>query len=203
VVHEEVITETVGPSVSCESELKDDVEFSSCKTHIPELSAEETKEEPVKSQSTDAHLDPIQHETPDLACSNSVPPPKIGRFSKPKPNIGKGLRTRRAPQQKIYPELVTDSVERSKGPSVTEKDTNATQPMQEDSVPVVPTYPEVLQLEKSSEIREDGLNVVPERVTEEDNGSVSFLKRKNDDKITEEKIKAQEEAGESQLTNRY
>jgi len=40
-------------------------------------------------------------------------------------------------------------------------------------------------------------------VTEEDNGSVSFLKRKNDDKITEEKIKAQEEAGESQLTNRY
>ncbi|XP_039543895.1 transcription factor TFIIIB component B'' homolog isoform X3 [Pimephales promelas] len=201
VVHEEVITETAGPSVSCESELKDDVEFSSCKTHIPELSAEETKEEPVKSQSTDAHLDPIQHETPDLACSNSVPPPKIGRFSKPKPNIGKGLRTRRAPQQKIYPELVTGSVERSKGPSVTEKDTNATQPMQENSVPVVPNYPEVLQLEKSSEIREDGLNVVPERVTEEDNGSLSSLKRKNDDKITEEKIKAQEEAGESQLTN--
>ncbi|XP_056114314.1 transcription factor TFIIIB component B'' homolog isoform X2 [Rhinichthys klamathensis goyatoka] len=204
VVHEEVITETAimsGPSVSCESELKDDVEFSTCETHIPELSAEETKEEPIKSQTTDAHLGPIQHETQDLSCSNSVPPPKIGRFSKPKPNISQGLRTRRAPQQQIYPELVTDSVESSKGPSVTEKDTNATQPMQEDSVPVVPTYPEVLQLEKSSEIREDSLNVVPERVTEEDNGSVSSLKRKNDDIITEEKIKEQEEAGEPQLTN--
>lgn len=209
VVHEEVITETAimsGPSVSCESELKDDVEFSSCETHIPELSAEETKEEPIKSQTTDAHLGPIQHETQDLPCSNSVPPPKTGRFSKPKPNIGQSLRTRRAPQQQIYPELVTDSVESSKGPSVTEKDKNATRPMREDSVlvdhlSVSSTYPEVLQLEKSSEIREDSLNVVPERVTKEDNGSVSSMERKNDDIITEEKIKEQEEAREPQLTN--
>ncbi|XDV38402.1 hypothetical protein PO909_007820 [Leuciscus waleckii] len=209
VVHEEVITETAimsGPSVSCESELKDDVESSSCETHIPELSAEESKEEPIKSQTTDAHPGPIQHETQDLACSNSVPLPKRGRFSKPKPNIGQGLRTRRAPQQQICPELVTDSVESSKGPSVTEKDKTATQPMQEDLVPVdhlsvSSTYPEVLQLEKSSDIREDNLNVVPERVTKEDNGSVSSLKRKNDDIITEEKIKEQEEAREPQLTN--
>ncbi|XP_077050125.1 uncharacterized protein LOC143697070 isoform X2 [Siphateles boraxobius] len=208
-VHEEVITETTimsGSSDSCESELKDDVEFSSCETHIPELSAEETKEEPIKTLTTDAHLGPIQHETQDLACSNSVPPPKIGRFSKPKPNIGQGLRTRRAPQQQIYPELVTDSVESSKGPSVTENYKNATQTMQEESVPVdhlsvSSTYPEVLQLETSSEIREDSLNVVPERVTKEDNGSVSSLKRKNDDIITEEKIKEQEEAREPQLTN--
>ncbi|KAK7143231.1 hypothetical protein R3I93_014405 [Phoxinus phoxinus] len=199
VVHEEVITETAimsGPSVSCESELKDDVEFSSCETHIPELSAEETKEEPIKSQTTDAHPGPIQHETQDLACSNSVSPPKICRFSKPKPNIGQSLRTRRAPQQQIYPELVTDSV----GPSVTEKDNNAIQPMQEDSVPVdhlsvSSTFPEVLQLEKSSETREDSLNVVSERVTKEDNGSVSSLKRKNDDIITEK-----EEAREPQRT---
>ncbi|XP_051732942.1 transcription factor TFIIIB component B'' homolog isoform X1 [Ctenopharyngodon idella] len=208
VVHEEVITETAimsCPSVSCETETKDDIELSSCETHIPELSAEETPtsyEEPIKSQTTDAHLGPIQHETQDLACSTSVPPPKRGRFSKPKPNIGQGLRTRQAPQQQICPELVTDSVETSKVPSVREKDKNATQPMEEDSVPVdhrsvSSTYPEVLQPQKSSE----SPNVVPERVTKEDNGSVSSLKRKNDEIITEEKVKEQEETREPQLTN--
>lgn len=194
------------PSVSCETETKDDIELSSCETHIPELSAEETPtsyEEPIKSQTTDAHLGPIQHETQDLACSTSVPPPKRGRFSKPKPNIGQGLRTRQAPQQQICPELVTDSVETSKVPSVREKDKNATQPMEEDSVPVdhrsvSSTYPEVLQPQKSSE----SPNVVPERVTKEDNGSVSSLKRKNDEIITEEKVKEQEETREPQLTNR-
>ncbi|XP_051771986.1 transcription factor TFIIIB component B'' homolog isoform X3 [Ctenopharyngodon idella] len=208
VVHEEVITETAimsCPSVSCETETKDDIELSSCETHIPELSAEETPtsyEEPIKSQTTDAHLGPIQHETQDLACSTSVPPPKRGRFSKPKPNIGQGLRTRQAPQQQICPELVTDSVETSKVPFVREKDKNATQPMEEDSVPVdhrsvSSTYPEVLQPQKSSE----SPNVVPERVTKEDNGSVSSLKRKNDEIITEEKVKEQEETREPQLTN--
>lgn len=190
------------PSDSCETEMKDDVELSSCETHIPELSAEETptsKEEPIKSQTTDAHPGPIQHETQDLACSTSVPLPKRGRFSKPKPNIGQGLRNRRAPQQQICPDLVTDSVETSKGPHITEKD--ATQPMQEDSVPVdhlsvSSTFPEVLQPQKSSP------NVVPERVTVEDNASVSPLKRKNDEIITEEKMKEQEETREPQLTNR-
>ncbi|XP_048021075.1 transcription factor TFIIIB component B'' homolog isoform X4 [Megalobrama amblycephala] len=207
VVHEEVITETAimsGPSVSCETEMKDDVELSSCETHIPELSAEETPtsyEEPIKSQTTDAHPGPIQNETQDLACSTSVPPPKRGRFSKPKPNIGQGLRTRRAPQQQICPELVTDSVETSKSPSVTEKDKNATQLREEDSVPVdnlsvSSTFPEVLQPQKSSE----SPSVVPEKVTK-DNGSVSSLKRKNDEIITEEKIQQQEETREPQLTN--
>ncbi|XP_067233127.1 transcription factor TFIIIB component B'' homolog isoform X5 [Chanodichthys erythropterus] len=205
VVHEEVITETAimsGPSVSCETEMKGDVELSSCETHIPELSAEETPisyGEPLQSQTTDAHPGPIQKETQDLACSISVPPPKRGRFSKPKPNIGQGLRTRRAPQQQICPELVTDSVETSKSPSVTEKDKNATQHREEDSVPVdnlLVSSTENLQPQKSAEIP----NVVPERVTK-DNGSVSSLKRKNDEIITEEKIKQQEETRQPQLTN--
>lgn len=193
-----------GPSVSCETEMKDDVEISSCETHIPELSAEETPasyEEPIKSQTTDAHPGPVQNETQDLACSTSVPPPKRGRFSKPKPNIGQGLRTRRAPQQQICPELVTDSLETSKSPSVTEKDENATQLMEEDSVPVdnlSVSSSAVLQPQKSSE----SPNVVPERVTKENNGSVLSPKTKNDEIITEEKIKEQEEAREPQLTNR-
>ncbi|XP_058613810.1 transcription factor TFIIIB component B'' homolog isoform X3 [Onychostoma macrolepis] len=203
VVHEEVITETAvmsASSVSCESGTKRDVELLSCETHIPEPSAEKTstqKEEPVKSQTTDAHPAPIQHET-------QVPPSKRGRFSKPKPNIGQGLRTRRAPQQQISPELGTGSLGISKCPSSTEQDKNA---MQEDSVPVdhLPDsstiYPEVLQPDTSSERREDSPKVIPERVYKENNGSVSSLKRKNDDIITEENIKEQERArSEPQLT---
>ncbi|XP_067279050.1 transcription factor TFIIIB component B'' homolog isoform X2 [Pseudorasbora parva] len=212
VVHEEAITETAvtsGPSVSRESELNAYVELSSSETHIPELSADETpttKEEPIKSQKTDAHPGTIQHETQDLDCSNSVPLPKRARFSKHKPNIVQGLRTRRAPQVEICPELVTDSVQTFTGSSVTEKDKNATQLTQEDSVPVdhlsvSSIYPEVVQPEKSSEKREDSPSVVPEKVTEEDNGSVSSLKRKIDDITTEEKGKEQEGAREPQLTN--
>lgn len=185
-------------SVSCESGTKCDVELLSCETHIPEPSAEETStqnEEPIKSQTTDAHPAPIQHET-------QVPPGKRGRFSKPKPNIGQGLRTRCAPQQHISPELVTGSSGTSKCPSSTEQYKNA---MQEDSVPVdhLPDsstiYPEVLQPDTSSERREDSPKVIPERVSKEDNGPVSSLKRKNDDIITEENIKEQE----PQLTKRY
>ncbi|KAL0163134.1 hypothetical protein M9458_042530, partial [Cirrhinus mrigala] len=179
VVHEEVITETPitsSPSVSCESETKGDVELSTCETHIPEPSAEETStqyEEPIKSKTTEAHPAPIQHET-------QVPPSKRARFSKPKPNIGQGLRTRQVPQQQICPELVTAS---------TEQDKNTTQAIQEYCVPVLPDsstiHPEVLQLNTSSERREDSPKVIPERVTKENYGS---------DIITKENIKEQEEA---------
>ncbi|RXN12954.1 transcription factor TFIIIB component B-like protein [Labeo rohita] len=197
VVHEEVITETPilsGPSISCESETKGDVELKTCETHIPEPSTEETStqnEEPIKSKTTEAHPAPIQPET-------QVPPSKRGRFSKPKPNIGQGLRTRQVLQQQICPELVTVSAEQDK---------NSTQPMQEHSVPVdhLPDsstiHPEVLQLNTSSERTEDSPKVIPERVTKEDNGSVSSLKRKNDDIIIDENKKEQEEArSEPQLT---
>ncbi|XP_042604103.1 transcription factor TFIIIB component B'' homolog isoform X4 [Cyprinus carpio] len=203
VVHEEDMTETVvlsGSSVNCESQTKGDVEFPSCETPIPEPSSEETStqnEEPIKSQTTDAHPAPIQHET-------QFPPSKRGRFSKPKPNIGQGLRTRRAPQQQISPELVTGSLGTSKGPSSTEQDKSA---MQEDCFPVnhlpdsFTIRPEGLQLDTSSETREDSPKVILERVTKEDNGSVSSLKRKNDDIITEENINEQEGArSEPQLT---
>ncbi|KAL1253272.1 hypothetical protein QQF64_017965 [Cirrhinus molitorella] len=195
VFHEEVITETAitsGPSISCESEMK--VDLSSCETHIPEPSAEETtiqNEEPIKAKTTDAHPAPIQHET-------QLPPSKRGRFSKPKPNIGQGLRTRRVPQQQICPELVTGSL--SKVPSDTEKEKTETQPIQEDSVPVdhLPDsstiHPEALQSDTLSERREDSPKVISERVTKEDNGSVSSLKRKNEDIIAEENIKEQEKA---------
>ncbi|XP_043077107.1 transcription factor TFIIIB component B'' homolog isoform X3 [Puntigrus tetrazona] len=190
VIHEEVITETAIMSssfVSCDSETKG--EFLSCETPIPEPPAEETptqKEEPIKSQTTDAHLAPIQHES-------QVPPSKRGRFSKPKPNIGQSFRTRQAPQQQISSELVTGSLGISKGPSSTEQDKNA---MQEDCVLVdrLPDsstiHPEILQPDTSSE-----------RLIKEDNGSVSSLKRKNgDDIITEENIKEQGERSEPQLT---
>uniref|UniRef100_A0A8C1WLW8 Myb-like domain-containing protein n=1 Tax=Cyprinus carpio TaxID=7962 RepID=A0A8C1WLW8_CYPCA len=202
VAHEEVITETAvmsGSSVSCESEMKGDVELSSYEALIPEPSAEVTptqKEEPIKSQTTEEDQPrPIQHET-------QVPPSKRGRFSKPKPNIGQGLRTRRAPQQQIMGSFGT-----SKGPSSTEQDQNATQPMQEDSVSVdhLPDFSavhtEVLQPDLSSERREDSPKVIPETVTKEDNRSVSSLKRKTDDIITGENIKEQEGARlEPQLT---
>ncbi|XP_016126823.1 transcription factor TFIIIB component B'' homolog, partial [Sinocyclocheilus grahami] len=186
VVHEEVITETA------------DVEFSSYEAFIPEPSAEETptqNKEPIKSQTTEDHPCPIQHET-------QVPPSKRGRFSKP--NIGQDLRTR---QQQTCPELVTGSFGTSMGPSSTEQDRNAAEPMQEDCVPVdhLPDFstvhPEVLQPDPSSERREDRPKVIPERVNKEDNRSVSSLKRKNDDIITEENIKEQEGARlEPQLT---
>lgn len=75
--------------------------------------------------------------------------------------------------------------------------------MQEDCVPVdhlpdsFTIRPEVLQPDISSETRD----VIPERVTKEDNRSVSSLKRKDDDIITEEDIKEQEGLGsEPQLT---
>ncbi|XP_016311536.1 transcription factor TFIIIB component B'' homolog isoform X4 [Sinocyclocheilus anshuiensis] len=203
VVHEEVITETAvmsDSSVGCESEMKSDVELSSYEAFIPEPSAEETptqNKEPIKSQTTEDHPRPIQHET-------QVPPSKRGRFSKPKPNIGQDLRTR---QQQTCPELVTGSFGTSKCPSSTEQDRNAAQPMQEDCVPVdhLPdsstVHPEVLQPDPSSERREDSPKVIPETVTKEDNGSASSLKRKNDDIITEENIKEQEGARlEPQLT---
>ncbi|XP_073680707.1 uncharacterized protein [Garra rufa] len=206
-IHEEVIhdiTETAvtsGSSISCESETKLDVELSSCETRIPEPSAEEVptqNEEPIKSKTTDDHPAPIQHET-------QLPLSKRGRFSKPKPDIGQGLRNREVPQQQICPELVTGSL--SKGPSSTEQEKNETQQIQEDSVPVhhlrdsSTIDPEVLQPDISSERREDSPKVIPERVTKEDNGSVSSLKRKNEDIITEENIKEQAEAGsEPQLT---
>ncbi|XP_026090177.1 transcription factor TFIIIB component B'' homolog isoform X3 [Carassius auratus] len=202
VVHEEVITETAvlsGSSVSCESETKDDVEISSYEAIIPEASSEVTptqNEEPIKSQTTEEdHHRPIQHET-------QVPPSKRGRFSKPKPNIGQGLRTRRAPLQQIAGSFGT-----SKDPSSTEQDKNATQPMQEDSVPVAhlpdssTVHTEVLQPDLSSERREDSPKVIPETVTKEDNRSVSSLKRKNDDIIAEETIQEQEAVRlEPQLT---
>lgn len=75
--------------------------------------------------------------------------------------------------------------------------------MQEDCVPVdhlpdsFTIRPEVLQPDISSETRD----VIPERVTKEDNRSVSSLKRKDDDIITEEDIKEQEGLrSEPQLT---
>ncbi len=206
VVHEEVITETAvlsASSVSCESGTKRDVELLSCETHIPEPSAKTTstqEEEPIESQTFDAHPAPIQHET-------QVPPSKRGRFSKPKPNIGQGSRTGRTPQQQISPDLSTGSLGTSKCPSSTEQDKNA---MQENSVPVdhLPDsstiHPEVLQPDTSSERREDRPKVIPERESEEDNGPVSSLKRKNDD-IIEENIKEQERAGSEPplMTKRY
>ncbi len=206
VVHEEVITETdvmSASSVSCESGTKRDVELLSCETHIPELSAKTTstqEEEPIESQTFDAHPTPIQHET-------QVPPSKRGRFSKPKPNIGQGSRTGRTPQQQISPDLSTGSLGTSKCPSSTEQDKNA---MQENSVPVdhLPDsstiHPEVLQPDTSSERREDRPKVISERESEEDNGPVSSLKRKNDD-IIEENIKEQERAGSEPplMTKRY
>ncbi|XP_059398864.1 transcription factor TFIIIB component B'' homolog isoform X2 [Carassius carassius] len=203
-VHEEVITETAilsGSSVSCESETKGDVEISSYEAIIPEPSSEVTptrNEEPIKSQTTEEdHPRPIQHET-----QTQVPPSKRGRFSKPKPNIGQGLRTRRAPLQQIAGSFGT-----SQDPSSTEQDKNATQPMQEDSVPVdhLPdsstVHTEVLQPDLSSKRREDSPKVIPETVTKEDNRSVSSLKRKNNYIIPEENINEQEAVRlEPQLT---
>ncbi|XP_051533022.1 transcription factor TFIIIB component B'' homolog isoform X2 [Myxocyprinus asiaticus] len=210
VQHEVVVTDMVdelranaseimlGPFISCESETKGDLDLSTSGNSMPEPSIDDTIpiQEPIKSQISDAFHGPSQHETQNLACSTSVPPSRRGRFSKPKPNIGQDLRSRRAQQlQQVTPDHVTDSLENSSGPSSMEQNKNTTEPIQEDSGTVdhspqdSPTvHPEVILSGTLSETREESSKVVPERVAEDDNGSVSSLKRKSDDVATEESV---------------
>ncbi|XP_051536750.1 transcription factor TFIIIB component B'' homolog isoform X2 [Myxocyprinus asiaticus] len=205
-----------GPSINCESETKYNLDLSTCGNSVPEPSREDTVpvQEPIKSQTSDSLPGPSQHEEQNSACSTSVPPSRMGRFSKPKPNICQGLRSRRAQQlQQVPPNHVTDSLESSSGPSSTEQNKNTTELFQEDSGPVdhspqdsSTVYPEVIQLGTSSKMREDNCNVVSERVAEDDNGSVSSLKRKSDDIVNEESVKKdrkelKEPRSEPQLTN--
>ncbi|XP_051960769.1 transcription factor TFIIIB component B'' homolog isoform X2 [Xyrauchen texanus] len=228
VQQEVVVTDTVvelradaseimlGPSISCESETKGDLDLSTSGNSMPEPSVEDTIsiQEPIKSQTSDALHGPSQHDMQNLASSTSVPPSRRCRFSKPKPNIGQGLRSRRAQQlQQVTPVNVTDSLENSSGPSSMEQNQNTTEPIQEDSGPVdhsqqdSPTvHAEVIQSGTLSETREESSKVVPERMAEDDNGSVSSLKRKNDDVATEESVKKdrkelEEPRSEPQLTN--
>ncbi|XP_056302395.1 transcription factor TFIIIB component B'' homolog isoform X2 [Danio aesculapii] len=199
IAHEEVITETAimsDPSISCHSEMRSDVELSNCETQIPEPPI--SIEEPIKSQNSESHPDPVQQDSHDLA-STFVPPPTRGRFAKPKPNIG--LKSRRAPQQQFSSELSADSVENLKGGlSSTEQDKNETLSTQEVSDELSDSsniHPEVQQPDSASGRNEDA----PERLTEEDGGSVVSLKRNDEDKITEEKIKDEDAKSHPVLIN--
>lgn len=174
-----------GPSVSLESETKGDLELLNIGSHIPQPASEETyitTEQPIRIQTT---IDvPTQDETQNLGSSTSAPPSRRGRFSKPKPNVGQGLKNRRAQQQQAPQE--PDSV-----PNSTEPNKNTTERMPEDSglADYIPQDPstilaEVMQPNTSSE-REDG----PDDIPEKDNGCAPSLKRKSDDVITEESAK--------------
>lgn len=177
-----------GPSVSLESETKGDLELLNIGSHIPQPASEETyitTEQPIRIQTTNDV--PNQDETQNLGSSNSAPPSRRGRFSKPKPNVGQGLKNRRAQQQQAPQE--PDSVPSSGGPNSTEPNKNTTEPLPEDSglADYIPQDPstvlaEVMQPNTSSE---DG----PDDIPEKDNGCVPSLKRKSDDAITEESTK--------------
>ncbi|XP_073790724.1 uncharacterized protein isoform X19 [Danio rerio] len=191
IANEEVFTETAimsDPSISCYSEMRSDVELSNSETQIPEPPT--SIEEPIKSQNSMSHPGPVQQVSQDLA-STFVPSSTRGRFAKPKPNIG--LKSRRAPQQQISSELPADSVENSKSLTSAEQDEKQKASMQEiadelsDSSNI---HPEVQQPGTVSDRREDA----PERLTGGDSGSAVSLKRKDEDEITEEKIKEHEEA---------
>ncbi|XP_056587231.1 transcription factor TFIIIB component B'' homolog isoform X3 [Triplophysa dalaica] len=205
-VHEEVVqdvvfTETVeiqadtsvvlaGPSVNLESETKAVLNLSSIGSDIPEPASEETyitTEQPIRIQTTNDVV--TQDEMQNLSSSTSAPPSRRGRFSKPKPNVGPCLKTRRVQPQQIHQE--PDSVPSSRGPNSIELNKNTTEPMQESSGPADNTPQDsstilavVMQPDTASD-RKDG----PEDIPEKDSGSVPSLKRKSDDVITEESVK--------------
>ncbi|KAI7795636.1 transcription factor TFIIIB component B'' homolog isoform X2 [Triplophysa rosa] len=195
VVQEVVFTETVelqadtavvlaGPSVRLESETKAGLNLSSIGSNIPEPASEETyitTEQPIRIQITNDV--PSQDEMQNLSSSTSAPPSRRGRLSKPKPNVGQGLKTRRVQQAHQEP----DSVPSSSGPNSTELNKNTTEPMREDSGPAdyMPQDSStilavVMQPDTASEQKDD--------IPEKDSGSIP-LKRKSDDVITEESAK--------------
>lgn len=205
-MHEEIVQEVVfteteeiqadtsvvlaGPSVRLESETKAVLNLSSIGSDIPEPASEETyisTEQPIRIQTTNDVA--TQDEMQNLSSSTSAPPSRRGRFSKPKPNVGPCLKTRRVQQQQAHQE--PDSVPSSSGPNSTELNKNTTKPMQESLGPADYTPQDsstilavVMQPDTASE-RKDG----PEDIPEKDSGSVPSLKRKSDDVITEESAK--------------
>ncbi|XP_065100081.1 uncharacterized protein [Paramisgurnus dabryanus] len=187
VVHEEMITETIevladtstamsDTSVSCELDTKGDLDPSS--SGSPEETST-TTEQPMRIQATNDVS--TQDETKNLGHSTSDLSSKRGRFSKPKPNVGQGLRTRRAPKQQDPHEL--HSVQISSDVPLTKEDQNATEPTRDDTPQDSTT---VTQPDTSSKQRQDSCDAISENVIDEDSGSVSSLKRKRDDIITEE-----------------
>lgn len=208
VLQEEVVTEAIEiqtdtsviMSVSCELETKGDLELTNIGSHIPESSCEDTSintDEPITIQTT--HDVPTEDEMQNLGSSTSTPPSKRGRFSKPKPNVGQGLRTRRAPQQQAPQEPLQSSTGR-----------NSTEPMEEDSGPMEESstiLAQVMQPDTSSE-QKDCPDIMHEKLMEEDSRSVPSLKRKYDNVITEQNVKKdkqelKETEPETEQLNRY
>nr|XP_055035802.1 transcription factor TFIIIB component B'' homolog isoform X3 [Misgurnus anguillicaudatus] len=200
VVHEEVITETIevqadtstvmsGTSVSCEPETKSDLDPSS-KGSPDETST--TTAQPISIETTNDVS--TQDEMQNLGRSASDLSSRRSRFSKPKPNVGQGLRTRRAQKQQDPQEL--HSVQSSSDLTLTKEDQNPTEPTPQDSITVT-------QPDTSSKQRQDSRDAISEKVIDEDSGSVPSLKRKRDDIITEECAKKDrremEEAGPETL----
>ncbi|KAA0719840.1 Transcription factor TFIIIB component B'' -like protein [Triplophysa tibetana] len=201
VVQEVVFTETVelqadtsvvltGPSVRLESETQAGLNVSSIGSDIPEPASEETyitTEQPIRTQTTKDVA--TQDEMQNLSSSTSAPPSRRGRFSKPKPNVGQGLKTRRVQQQQTHQE--PDSGPSSSGPDSKELNKNTTAPMREDSGPADYTPQDsstilavVMQPYTASERKN-----CPDDIPEKDSGSILTLKRKSDDVITEESAK--------------